>query len=285
MKETLALSRRDGARSCCGCHPQLYLLDLTDGCQRQSVREDCFLIVVHPSSGGMEPWGWKPYDFTEACLSFHLPHRHPRESRSAGMAVMFHPDLFAFTSLALRFSDFTFFHYRETESLHLSSQELRVVEQVLEDMRSELQWGVDTFTKPMLCNKLESLLLYCQRFYQRQFTTRRDGCSCLCDKVIAETDRLLLSGGVKTDALYDAAPLAERLDISTAYLDDLVKFLTGKNLAAYTQLRKIELAKQMLSAGRMTDLQIVRALGYASEKHFRCLFQRLTDTSTDDHRR
>ena len=107
------------------------------------------------------------------------------------MAVMFHPDLFAFTSLALRFSDFTFFHYRETESLHLSSQELRVVEQVVEDMRSELQWGVDTFTKPMLCNKLESLLLYCQRFYQPAATgavacvTRLSPRQTACSSVVA----------------------------------------------------------------------------------------------------
>ena len=285
MKDAFAAQRHDSDRSCPGCHPQLFILDLADERQRQSVREDCFLVLSRSLSEERETWGWKPYDFTEACLSFYLPYHFPTALGTDGTAVMFHPDLFVFTPLALRFPDFTFFHYQECESLHLSSQELRVIEQAIEGMRKELFWGVDAFTKAILCNKLESLLLYCQRFYRRQFTTRRDGCSCLCGKVISKIDKLLLSGEVKADALYDAAPLVKRLGVSSAYLDDLVRYITGKNLVAYTQSRKIELAKQMLSAGRMTDLQIAHTLGYTSEKHFRCLFQRLTDTSTDDYRR
>lgn len=284
MKDVLAARRHDGDRGCPGCHPQLFILNMADERQRQSVREDCFLVFVRFLSEERETWGWKPYDFTEACLSFYLPCHFPATLGTDGTAVMFHPDLFAFTPLALRFSDFTFFHYQANESLHLSSQELWVVEQAIEGMRKELFWGVDAFSKAILCNKLESLLLYCQRFYRRQFTTRRDGCSSLYEKVIPEIDKLLLSGEVKSDALYDASPLVKRLGGSSAYLDDLVRFVTGKSLAAYTQLRKIELAKQMLAAGRMTDIQIARTLGYASEKHFRCLFQRLTDTSIDECR-
>ena len=285
MRETLVPRRSGVSCGCQDCHPQLFLLDLSDESQRRAVREDRYLMVIRPLPREREAWGWKPYDFTEACVSFYLPRRHPRDLATEGEAVTFHPDLFAFTPLALRFSDFTFFHYRERESLHLSGRERQVLERVREDMRSELRWGIDTFTRPILCNKLESLLLYCQRFYRRQFTTRRDGCSGLYDKVFSEIDKLLLAGAVKTDALYDAAPLAERLSISPAYLDDLVKCFTGKNLSAYTQSRKIELAKRMLSAGRMTDSQIAHTLGYASERYFRCLFTRLADASPDDFRR
>lgn len=285
MKEKIAVHTHQGQWSCRGCHPRLYLIDLAEEARPQADLDDCFLVLIRPRLADRERWGWKPYDFTETCLSFHLPHRHPAEWGREGVAVVFHPDLFAFTPLALRFSDFTFFHYREQESLHLSSQESRVVDRAVEDMRRELQWGIDVFSRALLCNKLESLLLQCQRFYQRQFTTRRDGCSELYGCVVAEIDKLLLSGCVKTDAIYDPAPLATRLGTSPAYLDDLVKHVTGKGLTAYSQGRKIELAKQMLVAGRMTDLQIAHALGYASEKHFRCLFARLTDTTTDDYRR
>lgn len=245
-------------------HPLISITDLTKAGETFPERKDCYSMVLLPFPTDRKAWGWRPYDFSDACLSVHLPNRRPDLENQWGTLLQFHPDLFCLTPLAMRIPHYTFFHYKREEALHLSCREHRVICQVLDTIRHELHWGVDAFSNAIYSNKIDLLLLYCQRFYQRQFTTRMDGCSCLYERVRKAIDQLLLSGKVKADGIYEAGSLADKLGISPAYLNDLVKHETGKPLSTYSQLRKIELAKQLLADKRMTEERIAETLGFPS---------------------
>ncbi len=277
MKETGSLEHCCRTQHMECMNPLISVTDLSDAGGAFPDGKDCYSMVLLPFPTDKKAWGWKPYDFTDACLSFHLPNQRPDLENQWGTLLLFHPDLFCLTSLAMRIPYYSFFRYKQEESLHLSCREHRVICQTVDTIRHELQWGVDEYSSAICSNKIELLLLYCQRFYQRQFTTRRDGCSCLYDHAKKAIDCMLLSGEVKTDGIYDATDLAQQLGTSTAYLNDLVKHDTGKTILAYSQLRKIELARQMLFTKRMPEAQIAETLGFPSEEYVRSLFQRLTN--------
>ena len=90
-----------------------------------------------------------------------------------GLALLFHPDLLHGTSLEQTIVNYTFFDYRIHEALHMSEEEHNILVSLMIQMKDELQKNHDELQNAILVGYIELTLNFCQRFYNRQFITRR----------------------------------------------------------------------------------------------------------------
>jgi AraC-like DNA-binding protein len=73
--------------------------------------------------------------------------------------------------------------YSTHEALHLSEKEKTTVISVFESIEEELKGRIDNFSQDVVISQIELLLNYANRFYSRQFITRKAVSSDLLEKV------------------------------------------------------------------------------------------------------
>lgn len=263
-------------------HPMVSLIDMSAPCIGSHVATDCYAVVMKSRAGDACRYGWKYYDYTDATLLFIAPHKEIDLATSEGKMLIFHPDLIRCTPLGMRLREYSFFKYRQDESLHISCCEERVIRRCLGCVDDELRWGVDVYSKEIICNIIELLLNYCRRFYERQFVTRHNANVDAIAALDSVIDRAFTSGEVARRGLPTAGRLAPGLGMSADYLNDMLKSETGKAVGDYVQLRRISLAKQMLLAGRNTVGEISAMLGFCTERCFATVFKKITGCAPEE---
>ena len=72
--------------------------------------------------------------------------------------------------------------------------------------------------------------------------------------------------------------------VSSAYLSTIFKKEIGYNFIEYVNLRKTELARQMLQEGKMV-YEVSELLGFENSTYFSRVFKRYTDVSPDTYRK
>ena len=77
---------------------------------------------------------------------------------------------------------------------------------------------------------------------------------------------------------------AAETGVSSAYLSTMFKKEMGYNFIEYVNLRKTELAKQMLQDGKMV-CEVSELLGFENSTYFSRVFKRYTDVSPDTYRK
>ena len=77
---------------------------------------------------------------------------------------------------------------------------------------------------------------------------------------------------------------AAETGVSSAYLSTMFKKEMGYNFIEYVNLRKIELARQMLQDGKMV-YEVSELLGFEISTYFSRVFKRYTDVSPDTYRK
>lgn len=279
-------------------HPLASIIDMSAPCSQSQVHPDSYCIVIKETVGclagasgcGSQCYGLRSCDFTAATIVFNTPTkvvdiRHGKEYACKGHILLFHPSLLVGTPLGRRISGYTFFKYRKDEALHVSAAELRKINRVVGDIEHELKCGIDEYSATILSNGIELLLNYCLRFYHRQFVMRHDANPgefvCFANMI----DDYLMSGRVRRAGMpCGACRFSAQMGMSAAYLSDLVRNETGKSVTDYAQLRRVELAKQLIIADHDSDAKIALMLGYANVAEFRSIFERLTGLTTEQYR-
>lgn len=79
--------------------------------------------------------------------------------------------------------------------------------------------------------------------------------------------------------------VVDHLRVSTRYLTDLLKSLTGQNTRQHIHVRLIENAKDMLSTSRLSIAEIAYKLGFEHPQSFNKLFKRSTNLSPNAFRK
>ena len=261
-------------------HPLVSLIEMPDLHIQELLQMDFYSVLMKGRCTQGMAYGQTNYDFSDGTLVFLSPEQ-PINCMAWGggkdhMLLCFHPELIRGTSLGESFSDYTFFHYRQNEALHVSARERTVLKDCMESIRNELQWGVDGYSRKLICNKIELLLNFCQRFYNRQFIMRHD----VNAEAVEKTDKWLghyfLTGQPRHKGLPSAESCARMQNMSSAYFDDLLKFETGKKTVEYVQFKRISVACDLLRRTNRTVAEIAEDLGYPSVRHFTSLFKKLT---------
>ncbi len=265
-------------------HPLVSLIDMSAPSDGSHMKTDCYAVVFRHRAADSEKYGRKYYDYADCTVLFLTPNKEVDLTSTDGKMLIFHPSLVNCTPLGMHLKEYSFFKYRQDESLHVSCCEERVINRCLGCIGDELCWGVDEFSKTIICNIIELLLNYCRRFYNRQFITRHNANADAIVLLDAAIDSYLGSGQAATKGLPATSRLAAGLDMSSAYLNDMLRNETGKTVSEYVQLRRMQMAKEMLMAGSMTTTEIAETLGFCTEKCFATVFKKITGCTPEEYR-
>ena len=90
-----------------------------------------------------------------------------------GYCLVFHPDFIQNYPLAKTIKSYGFFSYELNEALHLSDKEEAMIETIFQNIKQEYNSSIDKFSQDVMVSHIELLLNYSNRFYNRQFITRK----------------------------------------------------------------------------------------------------------------
>jgi len=228
-------------------------------------------------------YGQTRYDFQDGGLAFLAPNQlvemPGNEDHFDGYTLYFHPDLLSGYPLAGSIHHFGFFSYTISEALYLSDKEKMVVEALFQSIATELENRIDQFSQDVLVSQIGLLLNHSNRFYNRQFLTRKAVHHDLIDGMHAYlSDRFERKVSLLT-GLPSAQEVAGHLRVSPRYLSDMLKTLTGKTTQQHIHLRLIDKAKEMLATGTLTTAEIAYELGFEQPQSFNKLFKQKTRLS------
>ena len=227
-------------------------------------------------------YGQLHYDFGEGGLVFTAPQQvfeSPKSVSATGALLLVHPDFFLGYPLAQKMPQFGFFGYAANEALHLSAEEKETVFSIFKILAGELKSRIDDFSHDVLISQIELLLSYSNRFYKRQFLLRKGGSSSLLEKLEAFLSNYFRNEKALKAGLPTVQLLAAHVNVSAAYLSDMLRALTGQNAQQHIHNALIERAKEQLSTTDRTVSEIAYALGFEHSQSFSNLFKQKTDVT------
>lgn len=245
---------------------------------------DYYSISIKRGVGKMF-YGQQPYDFDEGVMYFVAPGQllrvEPGQSDAPGRSgwlLLIHPDFLWNTALAKTIRQYEFFDYAVNEALFLSDKEEAVINGIIATIRQEYQGNIDKFSQSIITSHIETLLNYSERFYQRQFITRKIG----NHEVLGRLEALLgdyFADDISGKGLPTVQWVAEQLHVSPGYLSGLLKLLTGQSTQQHIHDKLIEKAKQQLSTTNLSVSEIAFQLGFEHSQSFSKLFKTKTNVS------
>jgi AraC-like DNA-binding protein len=234
-----------------------------------------YKISFKNNFNGQVKYGQGYYDFEEGGLAFLSPNQivtMPAEEASyEGYVLYFHPDLIRNYPLGNNIHHYGFFSYAVSEALFLSDKEKKIIAALFDTIANELDNNIDHFSQDVLVSQIELLLNYCNRFYNRQFITRKS----VNNDLIVKMDTYLSS----VKGLASVQEVALHLNVSPKYLTDMLKSLTGQSAQQHIHEKLIDKAKQILSHTSMTIAEIAYELGFEHPQSFNKLFKQKTNMS------
>jgi AraC family transcriptional activator of pobA len=231
-------------------------------------------------------YGQQDHDFDEGVLHFMAPGQvltvnieKGQPHHPSGWMIFFHPDLLWNTPLARLIKQYEFFGYNANEALHLSDKEELMLTGIAKNLEQEYHANMDKFSQPVIIAQLELLLTYADRFYQRQFITRKISGHEILTRLEETIDAYFKSGQLSTHGLPAVSYIAGTLHVSPNYLSGLLKTLTGQSTQQHLHDKLIELAKEKLSTTSSTVSEIAYELGFEHLASFSKLFKTKTSLS------
>ncbi|WP_326983846.1 helix-turn-helix transcriptional regulator [Chryseobacterium sp. MYb264] len=249
-----------------------------------------YKISYKPRLGGKVEYGQDYYDFDQGGLLFAAPGQIMGGTGSGDTAcsqysLLIHPDFFLSYPLAKKIKQYGFFSYSIKETLHLSEDEKKTILSIFSFIESELNARIDDFSHDVMISQIELLLNYANRFYKRQFITRKATSSDLLQKFEILLDAYFEDETSLTKGIPTVSYLAENLNLSPSYLSDMLRSLTGQSTQQHIHERLINKAKEMLSTTRLSVGEVAYALGFEHSQSFSNLFKTKTNLSPLEFRK
>jgi AraC family transcriptional activator of pobA len=268
-------------------HPLISFIDIAD--MKYNVGElpalivmDFYKLAYKPGLCGNAKYGQNYYDFGEGGLVFTSPNQvfeSPNGTSKSGCLLLVHPDFFLSYALANNISHYGFFSYAVNEALHLSNSERTTIMSVFKIISEELSSRIDDFSQDVIVSQVGLLLNYCNRFYKRQFITRKAAHVDVLQKLESILDDYFKNEQSLKQGLPTVQFLSEQLNISASYLGDMMRSLTGQNAQQHIHHKLIEKAKEILSTSNLTVAEVAYQLGFEHPQSFSRLFKTKTNLS------
>jgi AraC-type DNA-binding domain-containing proteins len=242
-----------------------------------------YKISLKNSLTGKIKYGQGYYDFDEGGMLFKAPNQVSANGEinqdHSGFTMLFHPDFLAGYPLAKKIKQYGFFSYSVNEALHLSDKEKETIISIFKNIAEELQNRIDDFSQDVIISQIETLLNYSNRFYKRQFITRKSVHNDLLQRLEEILDGYFSNENSLRQGIPTVQFLAERLNISPSYLSDMLRSLTGQNAQQHIHNKLIEKAKEKISTTNLTISEIAFELGFEHPSSFNKLFKSKTNLS------
>lgn len=226
-------------------------------------------------------YGQSKYDFKEGGLLFAAPNQIIGSIDNADVndkspyTLLIHPDFFLTYPLARKIKKYGFFSYSANEALHLSDREKKTIMSIFENIEEELNNRIDEFSQDVVIAQIELLLNYANRFYKRQFITRK----IINNDIFQRMEQILEDYFPKKSVelgIPSVLYLSRMLNLSPSYLSDLLRSLTGQNAQQHIHNKLIEKAKEKLSTTSLSISEIAYELGFGHPQSFSALFKTKT---------
>ncbi|MGN7787340.1 helix-turn-helix domain-containing protein [Niabella sp. 22666] len=242
-----------------------------------------YKITFITHNNGRLKYGRAYYDYNEGSMLFLAPNQlvgsTEYNSKTYCYILLIHPDFLLGYPLANKIKQYGYFAYSSNEALHLSDAERGTILSVFRNMEEELNSRVDEFSQEVMIAQIELLLSYVNRFYKRQFITRK----VANDDILVKTEAILDNYLNSNQAIHQGVPtvkfLSDQLNLSPGYLGDLLRSLIGQNAQQYIHEKLIEKAKQRLTTTRLSVAEIAYELGFEHSQSFSKLFKNKTNQS------
>jgi len=248
-----------------------------------------YKISYRTKLSGKLKYGQGYYDFDEGGLLFASPNQVVGSTDSnedhCGCTILIHPDFLWNYPLSKKIKQYGFFSYAVNEALHLSETERSTILSIFKLIEEELNNRIDDFSQDVVISQIELLLNCCNRFYKRQFTTRKVVHNDLLQKLEETLDDYFNAEKSLAQGIPTVQYLAETLNISPSYLSDMLRSLTGQNARQHIHNKLIEKAKEKISTTSSSMSEIAYELGFEHPSSFNKLFKSKTSFSPLEFRR
>lgn len=230
-------------------------LDLMYGCGKYDYKDDSLICVSPGQIGGKEENG--------------------ERVSIGGWAMLFHPDLIRGTQLEKDITNYSFFDYSVNEALHMNEKEREIVVSIFKRIKSEIENPHDDLQNDILVSYISLLLKYCQRFYNRQFLTRKLSNNDILSKFDSFLKEYFTENRHTSSGLPTVSICAEHLCMSVNYFSDLIKKMTGESAGRHIRQFIIRQIKNELASG-LTVAEAAYKLGFEYPAHLSRMFRKET---------
>jgi AraC family transcriptional activator of pobA len=248
--------------------------------QRTRLITDFYQLTLKTECPCKIQYGQSIFDFDEGVMSGFAPRQvsfidKDFISAKAGWQLSIHPDFLRSFPLGSRIKSYGYFDYAVNEALILSEDEQETMKNIFLQLQKESLLPIDNFSQEVWIANIELLLTYCDRYYNRQFITRKPASGELLEKVEKLLDHYFESNELNK-GLPTAQYMAEALNLSSKYLSDCLKQITGSTTQQLIHEKLIERAKERLSTTHLSVSEIAYELGFEYPQSFSKLFKTKT---------
>lgn len=237
-------------------------LDLMYGCGKYDYKDGSLICVSPGQIGGKEDNG--------------------ERSSIGGWAMLFHPDLIRGTQLEKDIRNYSFFDYSVNEALHMNEAEREIVVSIIRRIKSETENPCDDLQNDILVSYISLLLKYCQRFYNRQFITRKLSNNDVLSRFDSYLNGYFAEERQISKGLPTVSDCAEHLCMSVNYFSDLIKKMTGESAGRHIRRYIVRRIKNELASG-LTVAETAYRLGFEYPAHLSRMFRKETGMTPTDY--
>jgi AraC family transcriptional activator of pobA len=272
-------------------HPLISVVDYADVCLAPESMGvgwvfDFYSISLKRNLNGKIKYGQQEYDFDEGVMFFISPGQifsiqtdQQTSPQKSGWIMLVHPDFLWNTILSKNVKRYEYFDYSVHEALFLSDKEENIITGITQNINQELRENIDKFTQQIIISQIETLLNYADRFYHRQFITRKITNHQMLDRLEVLLTSYFNSDELARKGLPTVQFISDNLNVSPGYLRSLLKILTGRNTQQHIHEKLIEKAKEKLSTTNLSISEIAYELGFEHPQSFSKLFKTRTHIS------
>ncbi|WP_456424326.1 helix-turn-helix domain-containing protein [Lutibacter sp.] len=249
-----------------------------------------YYIALKDEHCGLE-YGMSSYDFDNGTLLFIAPHQAFSATKSLtkneeeGWMLFFHPDFLKKSFLAKEIGQYNFFEYQANEALHLSKSERNILTNIISNIREEYIKKTNSQTQNIIISNLELLFNYSLRFYERQFTSRSTDNQCILSKFEIILNTFLDENLVSKNGIPTIRQFAEKMNVSSNYLSDLVRKVTGISAKDHINNLVLRKAEEMLLGSDNSVSEIAYLLGFNYPHYFTRFFKLKTGITPSNYRK
>ena len=263
-------------------------MDLRDSATLNYYSAQYYSIAIKKNFKGKLRYGQSFYDFDEGMMSFIGPGQLLGSAvgtipANEGYCLLFHPDFLKGYPLAAGIKDYGFFSYELNEALHLSEEE-KLVEGIMSQIEREYEATIDALSQDVMITHITLLLQYCQRFYNRQFITRKPANNDLLARFDQVLETYFESGTARFDGLPGVQYIAGKLNVSPGYLGDMLRAITGVSTQGHIQNKVVEKTKVLLATTGLSIAEVAYTLGFERPQSLSKLFRNKTLQTPTEYR-
>jgi AraC family transcriptional regulator, transcriptional activator of pobA len=201
-----------------------------------------------------------------------------------GYELLIHSDIFNKHFAHKKISAYDFFSYEVNETLLLAKEEEKIVSNLLEMTWDEFYNNKDTFSIPIILSYISTLLNLTERFYARQFKTRKT----LNNKLSSDFFDLLKNYYLQNEGIEIQQPtvqyFSDQLGVTPNYLSDTIRHHSEKSALTIIHDYIVEEAKKQLQFSNKTVSEISYQLGFEYPNYFSRLFKKKTSQTPSEYR-